>query len=81
MKIYDSVIDFMCSLIVFSFHQDLPIKPSLSFGEPIAPLNLVSSANLLSVHLTPASRCCIKALRRTGFTVEPCGTPLATSLT
>ncbi|KAK4828313.1 hypothetical protein QYF61_025325 [Mycteria americana] len=42
------------------------------------PHNLVSSANLLRVHLIPSPRSLIKILNRTGPDTEPWGTPLVT---
>ncbi|KAK4807110.1 hypothetical protein QYF61_018451 [Mycteria americana] len=51
---------------------------SLPLRESTAPPNLVSLANLLNVHSTPASRSFIKALKSTGPKTEPWGTPLVT---
>ncbi|KAK4831737.1 LOW QUALITY PROTEIN: hypothetical protein QYF61_018867 [Mycteria americana] len=53
-------------------------KVSLPSRESTAPPSLVSSANLLNVHLIPASTSFIKTLKSTGPKTEPWGTPLVT---
>ncbi|KAK4806181.1 hypothetical protein QYF61_001104 [Mycteria americana] len=53
-------------------------KASLPSRESTAPPSLVSSANLLNVHLIPAPRSFMKTLKRTGPKIEPWGTPLLT---
>ncbi|KAK4824371.1 hypothetical protein QYF61_014031 [Mycteria americana] len=53
-------------------------KASCPSRESTAPPCLVSSANLLMVHSTPASRSLINILNRTGPRIEPRGTPLLT---
>ena len=65
---------FQCCYLSLSF-----LKPSHSLRESTTPSSLVSSANLLMVHSTPASRLFIKILNRTGCGTEPWGTPLVTS--
>ncbi|KAK4829093.1 hypothetical protein QYF61_002044 [Mycteria americana] len=56
-----------------------PCRAFLLSSRSILPPNLVSSANLLRVHLIPLSRSLIKILNRTGPSTEPSGTPLVTS--
>ena len=54
-------------------------KTSCPSRESTAPPSFVSSANLIMVHSTPASRSLIKLLNRASPGVAPWGTPLVTS--
>ena len=54
--------------------------PSCPSGVLTASLSLVSSANLLRVHLIPLSMSLMKKLNSTGPNMDPQGTPLVTNL-
>lgn len=58
-------------------YQGLSVRP-LYLKEASAPSNLVSSANLLGIYLTPVSKSFVKTLRRTASKVESWGTPPVT---
>lgn len=55
-----------------------PSNLSRSLEESVDPLNLVSSANLPGMHLSPVFRWFIKTLKTTGAKTEPWGIPLVT---
>ena len=58
------------------FAYSTPKKASLLLRDSTGPPNLVPSTNLLSMHLSSASRSFIKMLKKTGPTMEPWGTQL-----
>lgn len=72
---------FSIMLLMIVQHSNPSIslcKASCPLRVSTAPPTLAPSANLLTVHLTPASRSLIKTVNRTGR--EPRGVPLSTTL-